>query len=346
MKKNAKYIILILPLMILSSYAITVKFSKVGTTSAQFLKIGVGRATGMGDAFAAIADDASATYFNPAGLTQINKRQFFVNHINWIADVNHDYVAVSLPTNFGTLAFAVTAVTMADMQVLRIDDPTTRVREDDSTGLTFGAMDVAFAISYARNVTDKLSFGATIKGISQTIWNMSAAGAGIDLGLLYNTGLKSLRLAACVTNLGSSLNYSGLGLQYEDSTIATKPRATYNTNSTPLPTTFRFGIAYNIIDQPDNILTLACDVIHPNDINETVNAGVEYTLKKIFSLRGGYILNTDFNYAKAIKTETGLSAGAGFMVNMTPGVNLHIDYCYRDMGYLKSSHRLGLIVGF
>jgi len=328
------------------SYAVDVKFSKVGTTSAQFLKIGVGRATGMGDAFSAVADDASASYFNPAGLAQLSKRELFVHHINWIADVNHDYVSISLPTKYGNLAFSVTALTMSDMQRLTIDDPSTIIREDDSTGTSFGAMDVAIAVSYARHITDKLSFGATVKGISQSIWNMSATGLGLDLGLLYHTGFKSLRLAACLTNFGTSLAFSGLGLEYQDTTFQTKPRATYNTTSTPLPTTFRFGIAYNLIDIPGNVLTFACDVIHPNDINETVNLGIEYAFQKMFFLRTGYTLNSDFKYAKEIQYSTGLSAGAGFMTDLTPGVNLRLDYCYRNMGWLKSSHRLGLIVGF
>ena len=43
-------------------------FSKVGTVAAPFLKISVGRPTGMGDAFTGIADDASAMFYNPAGL--------------------------------------------------------------------------------------------------------------------------------------------------------------------------------------------------------------------------------------------------------------------------------------
>jgi hypothetical protein len=44
---------------------------RVGISTAQFLKIGVGRrASAMGDAFVAISDDASALYWNPAGLVQ------------------------------------------------------------------------------------------------------------------------------------------------------------------------------------------------------------------------------------------------------------------------------------
>lgn len=324
-----------------------VRFSKVGTTSAQFLKIGIGRATGMGEAFAAIADDASAGYFNPAGLSQLTSREVLFNHIDWIADVYHDYISVALPIkNLGTLSFSATALTMGQMERLTIDDGRTVIREDDSTGFYFGAMDIAFACSYARQITDKLAFGFTGKAISQSIYNMNATGAAIDLGLLYHTGFKSLRIGACLTNFGTSMAFSGLGLEFQDSSYQTRPRASYKTTGTPLPTTFRFGLAYNFIETPYNLLTFACDVIHPNDINETVNFGIEYVFRKIFFLRGGYILNTDPNYAKELKYTTGISAGTGFKLDITPGVNLRLDYCYRDMGWLKGSHRLGAIVGF
>jgi len=189
-------------------------FSKVGTTGAAFLKIGVGRSTGMGDAFVAIADDASAAYFNPAGLARVN-RQAQLNHLDWIADVNHDNLAIVLPmTNFGTVAFNVTALTMGEMEQTTIDNPSTRLREDEGTGLFFGASDMAFAVSYARIITDKLCFGVTAKVVQQTIWDMSASAFGFDVGLFYNTGFKSLRIGAAVTNYGTQLTFTGRQLDY------------------------------------------------------------------------------------------------------------------------------------
>ncbi|MEO0083301.1 MAG: PorV/PorQ family protein [candidate division WOR-3 bacterium] len=326
--------------------AIDVRFSKVGTTAAQFLKIGVGRATGMGEAFSAISDDASATYFNPSGLTQLRKREVLLNHIDWIADINHDYLAVAMPTNWGVLALSFTALTMGQMQRLTIDDPKTNIREDDSTGLFFNCLDMAIGVSYARQITEKLSFGLTTKVISQSVWNMSANGVGFDFGLLYYTGFKTLRLAACISNFGSSMSYSGLALEFIDPAYLTQPRATYKTEPRSLPTYFRFGLAYDIIDMPTDKLTFACDVIHPNDINETVNFGLEYMFRKIFYLRGGYIFNTDTKYGEAIKYTNGLSGGLGVAVDLTPQVKLRLDYCYRDLGWLKGSHRVGAIVGF
>lgn len=324
-------------------------FSKVGTTGAAFLKIGVGRATGMGEAFVAVADDASASYFNPAGLASVGRSVQF-NHVDWIADVNHDYLSAVLPVNgFGTVCFAVTALTMGDMEQTTIDDPTTPVREDEGTGQIFGASDLAFAVSYSRIITDKLSFGLSGKVVNQTVWDMSATAAGLDLGLFYNTGFRSLRIGAVVQNFGTQLAFSGRQLEYSigwpDSGPSQLPGA-YRTDGAPLPTVFRFGIAYDVFDAEQSKLTAAIDLTHPSDINETVNFGLEYGYNDLFFLRTGYVLNTDQDYAQDVGYLSGLTAGLGVKTMPTTALSLGLDYTFRFLQYLKPTHRVLLTVGF
>jgi hypothetical protein len=325
------------------------KFSKVGTTGANFLKISAGRAAGMGDAFVAIADDASATWFNPAGLANV-KRQAHLNHADWFTDINHDYLSVVLPVeNFGTVGFSVTALTMGSMEVTTIDNPATKGREDEGTGLFITASDLAFGVSYARMITDKLSFGLTAKGVTQIVWDMSASAVGLDLGLFYNTGFKSLRIGAMVSNFGTQLAFTGRQLDYSivwDDSGPTGLQGTYKTAAAPLPTTFKFGIAYDLVQVADNRLTAAVDVTHPSDINETVNFGLEYALSDLFFLRGGYILNTDGDYQKQVGQLTGLSAGMGVKAKPSWGPMIGLDYAFRYYSYVMPTHRFMLTVGF
>ena len=350
-------ITILLTLALLASVAVfspaQAAFSKVGTTGAAFLKIGVGRSTAMGDAFVAIADDASASYFNPAGLARVN-RQIALNHLDWIADVTHENLAIVLPlTNFGTLAFTVTALAMGQIEQTTIDNPYTETREDEGTGLSFGASDMAFAVSYARIITDKLSFGVTGKFVNQTIWDMSASAAGFDLGLFYNTGFKSLRIGAAVTNYGTQLSFGGRELDYSFGWPDSGPsqiQGSYSTTPAGLPTSFRFGIAYDIIEakdlDKDARLTAALDITHPSDINETVNFGFEYGVANAFFLRGGYILNADNSYQDELGWATGLSAGLGARAKPARGLSLGLDYTFRYLKYLKPTHRVQLTVGF
>lgn len=324
-------------------------FSKVATTGAQFLKIGVGRASGMGDAFTALADDAAASYFNPAGLAHI-QRQAQLNHANWFADINHEYLVVVLPvTNFGTVAISANALTMGAIEQTTVDDPKTPLREDEGTGLTIGASDLALGLSYARIITDKLSFGLTAKAVNQSIWDMSASALGVDFGLFYNTGFKSLRIGAAVTNFGTQLAYAGPHLDYNFSWNDSGPsqlQGSYKTTPVPLPTTFRFGVAMDIVQTEQNRLTLALDLVHPSDINETVNIGLEYGLADMLFLRGGYVFNTDQLYRDRLGDLTGLCAGAGVKGKPTGNLELGLDYSFRYYKWIKPTHRLMLTVGF
>ncbi len=320
--------------------------TKVGTTAAPVLKIGVGRATGMGETFAAVADDASSAYWNPAGLAYLSSRQVLFNHIDWIADVNHEFITVALPLNFGTVAFSATALTMGEMRYTTTDNVLTPAREDTGTGLTFGASQVVFGATYSRMITDRLAFGVTAKGISERIWDNSANGIGMDIGLLYKTGFKSLKLGMVMTNLGSEMAYSGRQLDYIDSTQATNPTVSYKTTPSPLPSIFRFGLSYYLIEEEKDYLLVAADLVHPSDISETINFGFEYCLSQLLFLRAGYIYNTNEEYASQIGRRTGICAGLGLAYKLRERIDLKLDVGYRMMEYLGGSPRLTLNIGF
>ncbi len=350
MKKRASIQHKVLLIICLIAFSVSWgAFSKVATTGAQFLKISVGRASGMGDAFTALADDASASYFNPAGLAQI-PRQAQLNHADWFADINHDYLVVVLPvTNFGTVAINANALTMGDIERTTVDDPKTPAREDEGTGLLIGASDLAFGVSYARIITDKLSFGLTVKAIQQTIWDMGASAVGLDLGLFYATGFKSLRLGAAVTNFGTQLAFSGPHLDYNFFWSDSGPsqlQGSYKTTPAPLPTAFRFGVAMDLVNTSPHRLTTAIDIVHPSDINETVNIGLEYGLSEMLFLRGGYVWNVDQAYQEKLGALTGLCAGLGIKGKPIEALELGLDYSFRYYQYLKPTHRLMLTVGF
>lgn len=342
-----KRILSLLSILAVLSVATGAVFSKVGTTSASFLKISVGRATGMGDAFTAIVDDPSAAFFNPAGLAQLSNREVLFNHIEWIAGTRHEFFTGVLPVSgVGTFSLTVTSFNVGDIEQTLIDNPTSPAREDMGTGLLYSGTNMAIGLIYSRQITEKLSFGLTGKSVTEAIWNMSASGIGADLGLLYHTGWRSLRLGASVSNFGTDLSFTGLNLDFVDSTHRVQPPATYKTNPAPLPITFRFGIAYNLLDDTMNRLTAAVDLVHPSDINETVNFGFEYALAQNYFVRAGYILNTDLQYARDIGWSQGISAGGGLNFTPVQGLQMRLDYGYRNQGYLGNTHRVALSAAF
>src|SRR3990172_8727898 len=125
-------------------------FEKVGTLGGQSLKIGVGaRSAAMGDAYVAIADDATAVYWNPAGIARISGQSVTLNHTEWPADINFDQAAYVFGIKWipGMLGVNVRALTMSS-DIVR----TTYLPE--GTGETFDAGEWAYGLSYGRSLTD------------------------------------------------------------------------------------------------------------------------------------------------------------------------------------------------
>src|SRR6267142_5966566 len=146
-------------------------FEKVGTFGGQFLKIGVGaRGAGMGGAFVAIADDATAVFWNAAGIARVDpdKSQLSLNHANWPAELSFDQVGYVFHMKRIPGAFAVhaRALSMQPMEVTTSFQPT-------GTGETFDAGMVAAGLTYARLFTDKFSAGVTLNMIHTGLADLS-----------------------------------------------------------------------------------------------------------------------------------------------------------------------------
>jgi hypothetical protein len=374
MMKMTRYIALLV-IVLIPLYA---DFAKLGTSGAQFLKIGVGRGAAMGEAFVAVVDDASATYWNPAGLAGIMSRQVSLQHNEWIADIRHEYLTVALPLGtFGTMGISVTALTMGEMEILTVDDPNTTIREDTGTGEYFNAADFAVGFSFGRMFTDRLAAGVTIKAVQEIVWDMSATGIAADFGIHYNTGWQGLRIGASMHNFGADIKFTGrqidIGmapeypdndnpLEYDEVPIS------YRTSPFSLPLLFRFGLAFNPIENDASRLTVALDLNHPNDNYETINLGLEYGYLNTVFLRVGYKAYLNLDYLKAmtggeptfddegeiVSYEWGedtwemlnnLTAGVGF--NLKAGtMGIRVDYADMNKGILNATHRIGLTLGF
>jgi len=303
--------------------------SKVGTTAAQFLKIEIGaRALAMGGAFVATANDASASYWNPAGLAQLRSKEITVQQVNWLADMDLKYGGIAVPLNDHTIGLSMTFMDYGEWDVTTIDAP-------EGTGEKFGAQDIALGLSYAYNLTDRFAFGANVKYISQRIWHMSASAIAFDIGTLFETQFKGLRIGMSFTNFGSKMTMRGkdakvfqdVGPEIEGNNE--RINAYLETEEWDLPLSFRVGVAMDVIKNDYSKLTIAVDTIAPNDNLEYVNSGFEYGWKNFVFLRGGY---------KAMfieDSETGLTLGTGLRYAINKNVKIKFDYAYADFGHLE-----------
>jgi len=315
--------------------------SKRGTTAANFLEIGVGaKAIAMGGAFTAIADDPSAMYWNVGGIAKYGRTSFFFNHSEWIANTNFDFIAGIFPiSSFATVGVSVTALTMSDMQV-------TTVLEPEGTGQMFDAGDYAFSLAFAMNLTDRFSIGINPKFVHQFIWDMSANGFAIDLGVLYNTPFDAVTIGFSMTNFGPKMNIDGQNnrvlYDYDPSSSGNNERvpAKLETSEWALPLNFRLGAVYRAVNSENHNLLLAVDAQHPNNNYESINVGFEYMLFRRYAIRAGY--KTLF----LSDSEESLTLGAGLNYPIFGNVMIHIDYAFADFGILENVHKFSLGLDF
>ena len=313
--------------------------SKSGTTSAAFLEIGVGpRAVAMGGAFVGLADDATAAYWNVAGLGRMQKGEVTAMHADWFVDTNFDFVAAALPVGRGTIAVHFTSFLIGDEPVRTVEQP-------EGTGAIFNGGSMAMGAAFAWNLTDRFSVGFNGKFIRETISSSSATAFAIDFGTIFVTPLNGMRLGATIVNFGPKMKISGRdpAIVFDpDPTLAgnnDKVPAQLETDVFDLPLNFRVGVAMEVFETATNRITLALDANNPNNNTASLNFGGEYAFSERLFLRGG--MNTLFER----DSETDLTLGAGIRQPFQ-AAEFRFDYAYTSYGDLGTIHRIGASIGF
>ncbi len=306
-------------------------FPKAGTAGLQFLKLGVdARAIGMGEAYTAVSDDISSVYWNPAGLALSDKNQVMLSHTNWVANIKHEYLAVSKITNLGTFALSTSFLHMDDMDI-------TTEELFGPTGETFSPYNLAVGLTYASRFTDRFAFGVTAKYLRESLgWEKQHTinGYSVDIGTTYNTGWRNFIIGMSLRNFGPDLEYTidndGDGLFDEDpfdlidndgDGLVDEDREEYPFK---LPMNFSLGIAFDLYRSGNNSLIASVQLDNSVDRKETWNLGAEYKLG-VFAIRGGY----QFNYDAA-----NFSAGLGWRIPVNFAI-IDLDYAYTNMGDLE-----------
>ncbi len=321
--------------------------SNVGTTAASFLDIGIGaRSLAMGGAFTAVANDATALYWNPAGITNILQPTAHFYYAPWFVDIDFTHGAAVVPLGrMGTLGLSITSVTMDEMKVRTLQVP-------EGTGELFEVSNLALATTYARKLTDRFSFGLNIKLVQEKIWHMNANVIAADVGCLFVTKNKGIRIGMSISNFGSKMKLEGYDTERDfdiDETIFgnnDKIDSHLDTQGWPLPLVFRAGISKDIIDDKMHNLTHAGDAIHPNNNYEYLNLGLEYTFMGIGSIRAGQSYIFLDEQAKSEEINNQFTFGAGLNYKIPRGPRIQLDYVLRDFGVLQTVGGYSLNISF
>ncbi len=324
---------------------------RMGTTAGNFLELGYGSAgSAMGDAYVAMATDLSSAYWNPAGLAFMKEHEAQFVYQPWLVNINTAFAGAGFVVpSVGTLALSIIYTDYGNMDVTTVEQP-------EGTGEVFSAGDYAFSASYARQLTEWFSFGASGKFVGSEIWHTKASAMALDLGVIVNTFFFSptgnrqdgMRIGMSISNYGTRMQYDGIGLISpidplpDENGNYSQVKGQYRLQEWELPLIFRIGASFSLVKTNNHKVNLAVDALHPNNNSEFVNVGTQYEMDipnyGLFHLRAGYkgLFMPDSQF--------GLALGAGMTKYLMNNFGLKIDYAYRDVGLLGKVHSYS--VGF
>jgi len=343
MKTRRGIIGLLLAVLLCSGSVIA---QKVGSTSLQFLKVMPNaRATAMGDAYVVLASGAEAVFWNPAGLAYAENYEFSLTYLKWIFDTQQG--AISGAVSFGDWGSVGVQLQYVDFgtidEALWVPPYTEDILYPGLTGRTFRPYAIVAGVSYAAAITNKFVTGITVKYAHESLYNGDRIdavrgefgtdtvdaktwtdGLLFDFGINYNTGFRTIRIAASAQNFGANVQYA------EESSV--------------VPMSLRLGIAADLmgadallLPAESSRLGIAFDLFQPNDYAQQAHFGVEYEFEKTVALRGGYKFGYDAD---------GLTAGLG-LKQMLGDLRLALDYSYGMLHYnLGDVHRISVGVKF
>jgi len=301
--------------------------SRAGTAGLQFLKIAPdARSAALAGSYAAIVDDVSAMYWNPAGLTHMDsgKYHFQFSHASYMAEVGLNFAGFAFTQNrYNFWGISLISLNSGEM-------PVTTEFQPYGTGQTFSVSNIMIGLSFAKILSNNFSFGLTGKYVYENITDVTIQNGLVDFGFVYSIGTKTnTRFSVGISNFG--FNVSPQGKVTLNTLNGTKEVDQFE--NVAAPSLFRLGIATDLIKKKDHFLVITSQLNHPTDNKESLAFGFEYGYKRVLFLRTGYELGADYTSWPAF----------GFGLNLRRYFGqLKVDYSFNNKDYLGNIHRITL----
>lgn len=334
--------------------------TRVGTRGAAFLELPVGaRAQALAGAGAAIVTGVEALAWNVAAAAEVEELSvgYSFSTLYGDADISHQFVGAVLPLgDVSVLGLSVVSLTSGDM---------VRTSElfpdggDPLFGATFEFSGFAASLAYSRRITDRLNLGVAGKIVSEGIDNARANWLGVDVGVLFRTGLMGVTLGAAIVNLGGESRFEGSAIERQvaanqdvfETEVPISVR--FDTEELALPTAFRFSALFQVTGTAESLLPdipaehrvqVAMGLYDSISSNLEPSIGVEYSWRDYFFLRGGKSYLNEGRAGHFRDFMDGLSFGGGLRL---PVLDRHLgfDYAYTDMGVLENVQTVSLYFG-
>jgi hypothetical protein len=285
--------------------------ASVGQEGAAFLEIPVGaQPAALGSAYTALATDAYAPVWNPAGVARADSNQLAGQHLSYLEAMNYEFLSFVHPLAQSRDSSQARGIGFSAQYLA-----SGNIAGTDVNGNSIGNFTSHFAsynLSYGQTLTEKVSVGVTGKLINAAIDNVSANAYAGDLGAMVHASDR-LNLGATLTNLGTKLKFLNTG----DS----------------LPMAFHLGGAY----RPMSNWMVTAEGEYAKTGLASFHGGLEWRPLDLIALRAGYKTDT----LKGLSPVAGVTAGMGLYV-----FGQEFAYAYAPYSDLGSAQYFSLLIKF
>ncbi|HEX7880057.1 MAG TPA: PorV/PorQ family protein, partial [Candidatus Eisenbacteria bacterium] len=277
--------------------------AQASNSALTFLGLGAGaRAAALSGAVSGWIGDATAAYWNPAGISRLEGWDISGTHTEWLSDIRYEQVSVA--RNHGANGFGLSFGTAYAGDFDARD-------EVGNQEVSFGFSDLSLGVSYARSITETFSLGVTGKYWRESIDDVAADGFAGDLGLAWRTPVDGLSAGGSIRNLGGKVQFDLAGADEFD-----------------LPQTVQLGLAF---ERPVSALAgdilLAGDFISEKNGDPSMRFGAQYRYREGLSLMAGY--RADFLDDTADAGDgTSLEQSQDFSLGASYDRNFRFEYAY------------------
>lgn len=329
-----------------------------GTNGSHELALPVGgRGVALGGAVVSDASGVEAIFWNPAGLATMERTEAMFSNTQYFADMKLNYAAVGTNLgNFGAIGFNAKVLSIGEVFVTTEDAP-------EGTGEVLEPTFTVLGLTWARQFTDRVNFGATVNYVNESIQSVSASGVAFDFGVQYVTGWRGLRFGMAMKNFGTSMEYDGANFEYAVQVPGTDPTSSNQTvrsssSAFEMPSYFNLSAAYDLMSSADMKLTGLAAFQNNNFEGDNVRTGVEWGYKQTFALRGSWYGTFGNTFDATGETEgiefdsgddlySGVALGAGANVRFGETGRLGIDVAWRPVrDYFDDVVDVGLKLAF
>lgn len=311
---------------------------------AQLLLVPYANSAGLSAMNTSFVSGVESFGVNPAGLAAVTNLEIGVHQGQYLVGTDISLNAFGLITklkNGGALGVSLNNVDLGDIVRTTTDQP-------EGTGNTFSPSLFNLNIGYAKSWDEKIYVGVNFKVASERVEDMSLSTFALDAGVQYKSGENDrFRFGVALRNIGAPATFKGEGLifistvDYEGGTFT--QTTAQRSSRVELQSALKIGTSYDVITGV-NTLRILANFTSNAFSRDQIGGGVEYHLKDIFVLRGGYQYELD-QIDSELPIYTGVSAGATFNFKLgkaADAAKVGLGYAYRMTNKFNGTHNVGI----